>query len=377
MSRVFFCRRGGWPGWLLGCGCGKTVPMSALPQAGAAEALRLCVVSSVGGHLREVLELAPAWQGAAVSFIVNDRTEFPLPGPTYRIAHAERDLRVLWNLGEAARIFCREPTGRPDVILSAGAGPAVPVALLGRLLGAAVVMVESFSAVERPSLTGRLLYPLTPHFFYQWPTLIRFYPRGRYAGPVFSPLPPAERPAPGDEVVVTVGTSGRPMERLLHWLDELCASGELTAPLFAQHGASAAPRRFPAAAFLPAPELERRLARARVVVCHAGAGALGTCIKYGLRPLVVPRLSRYGEAVNDHQQELGAALSAQGQAVLCPDKATLAAALRAALATPQGGRVEAHAAPRAQLVAELAALLRRLAVQRGKIPPPGAAVVRQ
>ncbi len=356
-------------GWLrVGC-CGKTEQMVALPRAGAAETLRLCVVSSVGGHLREVLELAPAWQGAAVSFIVNDRTEFPLPGPTYRIAHAERDLRVLWNLGEAARIFCREPTGRPDVILSAGAGPAVPVALLGRLLGAAVVFVETFGAVERPSLTGRLLYPLTPHFFYQWPSLSRVYPRGRYAGPVFSPLPQAERPAPGDEIMVTVGTSQRPLSRLLHWLDELCESGELAAPLFAQHGASAAPRRFPAAAFLPAPELEQRLARARVVICHAGAGALGACIKYGLRPLVVPRLARYGEAVNDHQQELAAAFAAQAQAVLCPDKATLAAALRAALATPHGGRVQAPAVPRAQLVTELAALLRRLAVQRGKTPP--------
>lgn len=334
--------------------------------AGSAAPLRLCVVSSVGGHLGEVLELAPAWRGAAVSFIVNDHTEFPLPGPAYRIAHAERDLRVLWNLGEAARIFGRSPTGRPDVILSAGAGPAVPVALVGRLLGAAVVFVESFSAVVRPTLTGRLLYPLTPHFFYQWPSLASAYPRGHYAGPVFSALPAAQRPAPGDEIVVTVGTSQRPLDRLWRWLDELAASGELTAPLFAQHGWSAAPRRFPAAAFLPAGELESRLARARVVICHAGAGALGTCIKYGLRPLIVPRLFCHGEAVNDHQQELGAALASQGQAVLCPDKATLAAALRTALATPHGGRIAHSAAPQGQLITELTALLQQLAAQRGR-----------
>lgn len=339
---------------------------SKLPAAGAAP-LRLYVVSSVGGHLREVLELAPAWRGADVSFIVNDHTDVPLPGPAYRIAHAERDARVLWNLGEAARIFSRAPSGRPDVILSAGAGPAVPVALVGRLLGAAVVFVETFGAVERPSLTGRLMYPLTPHFFYQWASLAGVYPRGRFAGPVFSALPAAERPEPGAEIVVTVGTSQRPLDRLFRWLDALCASGELTTPLYAQHGASAAPQRFPGVAFLPAPELERRLSRARVVICHAGAGALGTCIKYGLRPLVVPRLSRHGEAVNDHQQELAAALAAAGRAVLCPDRGSLAAALRAALATPHGGRVSEPAMPRHPLVDELTILLQELAAARGKI----------
>ena len=329
-----------------------------------AERLRLCVVSSVGGHLREVLELAPAWAGAEVCFVVNDHTEVPLPGPVHRIAHAERDARVLWNLVEAARIFGR--AGRPDVILSAGAGPAVPVALVGRLVGAAVVFVETFGAVERPSLSGRLLYPLTPHFFYQWPALARFYPRGRYAGPVFCRLPAAELPPPGGEIVVTVGTSSRPFDRLLRWLDELYDSGELTAPLFAQHGASRAPRRFPGSAFLPAPELEARLGRARLVICHAGAGALGTCIKYGLRPLVVPRLGRYGEAVNDHQLELAAALAAQGRAVLCPDRAALLTALRTALASPSGGRLASAAAPSGELAKELATLLAHLAAARGK-----------
>ncbi len=333
------------------------------------------MVSSVGGHLREVLELAPAWAGAEVGFIVNDHTEVPLPGPVHRIAHAERDARVLWNLLEAARIFGRTGAGggRPDVILSAGAGPAVPVALVGRLVGAAVVFVETFGAVERPSLSGRLLYPLTPHFFYQWPALARFYPRGRYAGPVFRRLPAAELPPPGGEIVVTVGTSSRPFDRLLRWLDELADSGELAAPLFAQHGASVAPRRFPGSAFLPAPELEARLGRARLVICHAGAGALGTCIKYGLRPLVVPRLGRYGEAVNDHQLELARALAAQGRAVLCPDRAALLTALRTALATPHGGRLTSEAAPSGELLKEVAALLARLAAARGKSlgePPP-------
>ena len=95
-----------------------------------ARRLRLCVVSSVGGHLREVLELVPSFGAAEVRFIVNDEVNVPLPGPIEQIAHAERDSLVLWNLVEAFESFHRN---RPDVLLSTGAGPIVPLASVGKL----------------------------------------------------------------------------------------------------------------------------------------------------------------------------------------------------------------------------------------------------
>lgn len=146
------------------------------------ERLRIAVVSSVGGHLREVLQLWPVLKDHDVFFILNDETSVALPARSYRIAHAERDLLVLWNLVEAGRILRRE---RPDVILSAGAGPAVPVAVVGRALGAKVIFIENFGAVRTPSLSGRLMYRLADHFLYQWPGLRRFFPRGEYVGTVF------------------------------------------------------------------------------------------------------------------------------------------------------------------------------------------------
>jgi len=144
--------------------------------------LKICVVSSVGGHLREALQLEEVLRAHEVFFILNDETSVPLDRPVFRIAHAERDLRVLWNFVEAAAILRRE---RPDVILSTGAGPAVPVAIVGKLLGATVIFIETFGAVERPTLTGRILYRLADHFFYQWEPLAAFFPRGTYAGSIF------------------------------------------------------------------------------------------------------------------------------------------------------------------------------------------------
>ena len=98
----------------------------------ASRRLHLCVVSSVGGHLREVLELVPAFGAAEVRFVVNDLVNVPLPGPVEQIAHAERDVRVLWNALEAAVSFSKD---RPDVLLSTGAGPIVPLAAVGKLFG--------------------------------------------------------------------------------------------------------------------------------------------------------------------------------------------------------------------------------------------------
>lgn len=140
---------------------------------------RIVIVSSVGGHLTEIMRLAPLLATHEVVLVINDAVELPdfAFARVYRIAHAERDWRVLLNFAEAARILREE---RPDVLVSAGAGPVVPFAIVAHLLGARVVYIESAAAVTRPTLTGRLMYPLADDFFYQWPGLARTFPRGRH-----------------------------------------------------------------------------------------------------------------------------------------------------------------------------------------------------
>jgi UDP-N-acetylglucosamine:LPS N-acetylglucosamine transferase len=143
--------------------------------------LKILVVSSVGGHLTEIMQLAPIFEGHEVVLVLNDQAtlpDFPF-ARVYRIVHAERDARVLYNFLEAARILREED---PDLVVSAGAGPAVPLALLARIgTRARIVFVESAAAIERPTLTGRLMYPIAHHFFYQWSSLARFFPRAEKA----------------------------------------------------------------------------------------------------------------------------------------------------------------------------------------------------
>lgn len=145
---------------------------------------KICVVSSCGGHLTEVRCLLPVYGSLPHFYVLNDKALLPpdMAGRTYFIAHSERDWKLFLNFWEAFTILRKE---RPDVILSTGAGPVVPFAILGRLLfGTRVVFVETITRVNRPSLTGRIMYRLAHRFFYQWESLARYYRKGTYGGPL-------------------------------------------------------------------------------------------------------------------------------------------------------------------------------------------------
>jgi len=146
--------------------------------------VKICIVSSCGGHLTEVRCLLPAYGDLDHFYVLNDKAILPadMQDRTYFVSHSERDLKFLLNLGEAARILWRE---RPTVILSTGAGIAVPFALIGRIFfRIPVVFVETLTRVDRPSLTGRIMYRLANRFFYQWETLRSYFPAAEHGGPL-------------------------------------------------------------------------------------------------------------------------------------------------------------------------------------------------
>lgn len=142
---------------------------------------KICIVSSCGGHLTEVLALKPAYERYEHFYVLNDQVRLPkdMLGRTYFIRHSERDWLLLVNAWEAWQILRKE---RPMLILSTGAGPAVPFALVGKLLRIPMIFVEISAQVTEPSLTGRLLYYLAARFFYQWETLDRYFPKATYGG---------------------------------------------------------------------------------------------------------------------------------------------------------------------------------------------------
>ncbi len=74
---------------------------------------------------------------------------------------------------------------RPGVVVANGGGVVVPFCWWARLFGARIIFIESFSRVEHPSWSGRLVHPIASLFIIQWPKLAEFYPGAVYGGPIF------------------------------------------------------------------------------------------------------------------------------------------------------------------------------------------------
>jgi beta-1,4-N-acetylglucosaminyltransferase len=144
--------------------------------------MKICIVCSCGGHLSEVREFSPAYQSYSHFYVINKKIAIPagITQKVYFIRHSERDWLFFANLWEAFKILRSE---RPDVILSTGAGPAVPFAIIGRtIFGVKVLFVETLTRIHAPSLTGRIMYWMSDRFLYQSEGLRAFFPKGQYGG---------------------------------------------------------------------------------------------------------------------------------------------------------------------------------------------------
>lgn len=141
---------------------------------------KIAFVASVGGHLTELLAICEPLLVHEHFWVINDRSPVLPPGErAYQIVHAERDFRVLFNFAECLKIFSVE---EPGLVISTGAGPAVPAFCVARALGIPTIYVEPSSAVRQLTLTGRILQYVATEFYVQWPELTARAGRAKYVG---------------------------------------------------------------------------------------------------------------------------------------------------------------------------------------------------
>jgi UDP-N-acetylglucosamine:LPS N-acetylglucosamine transferase len=74
---------------------------------------------------------------------------------------------------------------RPDLIISSGAAVAVPFFYLGKLFGAKCVYIEVFDRIDSPTLTGKLVYPISDAFIVEWEEMKKVYPKAINLGSIF------------------------------------------------------------------------------------------------------------------------------------------------------------------------------------------------
>lgn len=104
-------------------------------------------------------------------------------------------------------------------------------------------------------------------------------------------------------IFVTVGTHEQPFDRLLKAMDKLVETGIIQEETVIQAGFSTyQPAHCRSFVFCGYREMQAYVRQARIVITHGGPSSFMMPLSLGKVPVVVPRLHRFGEHVNDHQR---------------------------------------------------------------------------
>jgi beta-1,4-N-acetylglucosaminyltransferase len=146
--------------------------------------MKIALVGSSGGHLAQLLLIKQIWEKHErfwVTFdkadsrsLLKDEEKYWCYYPTNRnIKNLIKNTLLAW------RILRKE---KPDIIISTGAASAIPFFYIGKLLKIKTIYIEVFDRIDSPTLTGKLVYPISDLFIIQWEEQRKFYPKGKFLG---------------------------------------------------------------------------------------------------------------------------------------------------------------------------------------------------
>lgn len=152
---------------------------------------RVMFISSVGGHLTQMLELKSLFKEYNY-VLVTDKTdvtkgmknkynmEYLMYGSRFYIF--KYFFVFFFNCFKSLYLFIKY---RPQVIVTTGAHTAVVMCFLGWLFRRKVIFIESYAKRKDRTLAGRLVYPFATHFVVQWESMKKFYPKAKYFGGIY------------------------------------------------------------------------------------------------------------------------------------------------------------------------------------------------
>jgi len=146
--------------------------------------MKIMLVCSAGGHFRAMQELQPFWSNHQRVWVTfrTATAEAALASETayWAWSPTNRNLpNLIRNYGLAWSLLLKE---QPDLVISTGAGIAVPFLVLAKLFGKQTVFIESITRVEQLSLSARLALPFLDEIYVHWPQLQVRYPQSQLVG---------------------------------------------------------------------------------------------------------------------------------------------------------------------------------------------------
>lgn len=149
--------------------------------------MKACMVGSSGGHLTHLVLLKQFWENEDRFWVTFDKEDARSALNHEKVYHCyfptNRNIKnLIRNTFLAIKILRKE---KPDVIISSGAAVAVPFFYIGKLMGIKTVYIEVFDRIDKSTMTGKLVYPVTDLFIVQWEEMKKVYPKAINLGGIF------------------------------------------------------------------------------------------------------------------------------------------------------------------------------------------------
>lgn len=264
--------------------------------------MKIALVCSHGGHLTEMIYLAEAFEGYDIFFVTYDcpRTQ-ALRYRKYLFRNfGEKKIEMIKNIPKILKILLKE---RPKIIVSNGAELAIPFFYFAKLFKMKTIFIECYTRIDEPTVTGRVVYPVSDLFLVLWPDMLAKYgKKANYWGGLFEVggFRSSIQNEKEDMIFVIVGTHYQGFERLVKKMDEV--SGKVSEKVVIQIGNTQyVPKNAEYFRFKADDEdIKALIKNARIVVCQ-GAMAIMDSLMLGTPVIAVPRLKKFGEHINDHQ----------------------------------------------------------------------------
>lgn len=145
--------------------------------------MKICLICSHGGHLTEILQLKEAFEGHETFFITYDSVRTRQLEHKYLLRNIGTNPVIMASASlSTLRILLKE---KPRLIISTGSEIAIPAFYLAKLLRIKTVFIESWTRVDRPTGTGKIVYSVSDLFLVQWESLLKKYGRkAKYEGAI-------------------------------------------------------------------------------------------------------------------------------------------------------------------------------------------------
>lgn len=152
---------------------------------------KVCLISSSGGHLEELRQLTGVMEKYDIYFEVpNLKSTQKMNGKKYLIKDTFLDkskkirycFRFIEMCFEQFTIFIKE---NPDVVITTGAGTAIPTCMYAHLFRKKLICIQSLARINSKDRALDFLYKYADLYIVQWKNQLENYPNAVYGGWIF------------------------------------------------------------------------------------------------------------------------------------------------------------------------------------------------